>query len=110
MPHSRLLTLALFALGLLAFASIGIPDDEDRAARQAELDSACASAREEQLAPMRQQLVDECVANDELGSREDCETYYADYGERAGDRAPLFYDLPPCQEAFDYAQSERSGA
>lgn len=26
-----------------------------------------------------------------------------------GTRAPLFYDLPPCVKALEYAKSERAG-
>ena len=76
--------------------------------KQAELDARCEVAREEKLIPIRQQFVDECVANKELPSLEECKRFYADYGGRMGQRAPLFYDLPECVEAFEYQQSVRS--
>jgi len=76
--------------------------------KQAQLDASCEVAREKKLTPIREQLVDECIANRELPSSEECTRFYADYGERMGRRAPLFYDLPECVEAFDYQQSVRS--
>ena len=97
----------LFVLGLPANASAD--SDEERAARQAELDRACEAARQERLEPLRKQFVEECVRERQFDSRQECETYYADYGSATGGRAALFYDLPPCVEAFEYAKSERSG-
>lgn len=100
----------LLALTVFLFASTDIAgSDKDRAARQAQLDAACEAAREQKLAPIRRQFVEQCVADGQFDSREECETYYADYGAQSGHRAPLFYDLPPCVEAFEYAQSERAG-
>lgn len=76
--------------------------------KQAELDASCEVAREKKLIPIRQQFVDECVANKELPSLEECKRFYVDYGGRMGQRAPLFYDLPECVAAFEYQQSVRS--
>jgi len=78
--------------------------DEARDARQAQLDAACEAARQEKLAPIRKKYTDECVANKELPSLEECERFYADYGERTGRKAPLFYDLPECVAAFNFQQ------
>jgi hypothetical protein len=106
-PLSPCLTIILAASMLLtAGAQAG---DSERAARQAELDRICEAAREEKLAPLRQRFVQECVDDAQFETREECEAFYADYGAQSGNRAPLFYDLPPCVEAFEYAQSERSG-
>ena len=80
----------------------------DREAKQAKLDGACEVVRQTKLAPMRKAFVEECVANKELPDRDACVTFYADYGNRMGGRAPLFYDLPECVTAFDYRQSSRS--
>ncbi|HKJ16579.1 MAG TPA: hypothetical protein VJ984_04455 [Xanthomonadales bacterium] len=98
-------------------ATLGLPGtvsaNSDREAQQAELDAACEAAREEKLVPMRQALVHECVDNQEFETVSECETFYSDYGSRSGGRrsgrAPLFYDLPECVEAFNYQNSERSG-
>jgi hypothetical protein len=81
---------------------------QSRIEEQAELDALCETARQEKLTPMRQGFVEECVANKEKSSREHCERFYADYGNRMGGRAPLFYDLPACVTAFEFGQSSRS--
>jgi hypothetical protein len=81
--------------------------EEDRGARQAELDAACEVAREAALAPLRAQYVEECVAKEQRPDRESCERFYADYGNRSGNRAPLFYDLPECIAAHDYRTKNR---
>ena len=81
---------------------------ESREDKQARLDGACEVARQTKLTPMRKGFVDECVANKELPNRKECERFYADYGNRMGGRAPLFYDLPECVTAFDFQQSQRS--
>jgi hypothetical protein len=80
---------------------------ESREDQQTRLDQACELARDKKLVPMRAQFVEECVANKEKSSREKCVTFYADYGNRMGGRAPLFYDLPECVTAFDYSRSDR---
>jgi len=76
--------------------------------KQAELDGACEVARQKKLTPMRQGFVEECVANKEKPTRQDCERFYADYGNRMGGRAPLFYDLPECVTAFEFNRSDRN--
>jgi len=82
---------------------------ESREDKQARLDNACEVERQKKLAPMRNKFVEDCVVNKELPSRKECETFYADYGNRMGGRAPLFYDLPECVTAFDFQQGARSG-
>lgn len=81
---------------------------ESREEKQARLDAACEAKRQELLAPLRSKYIAECVSNKELPSKEECERFYADYGERMGGRAPLYYDLPECVKAFDFQQSARS--
>lgn len=77
---------------------------ESREEKLARLDAACEVERQKKLAPMRKKYVAECVANKELPNRQECERFYADYGERMGGRAPLFYDLPECVTAFEFLQ------
>ncbi|MCP4046941.1 MAG: hypothetical protein GY732_13250 [Gammaproteobacteria bacterium] len=81
---------------------------ESREAKQARLDQACETARLKELIPLRKKVIDECIANREFPERKECERFYADYGERMGGRAPLFYDLPECVTAFEYQQSVRN--
>ena len=83
--------------------------DQDRKNKQATLDGACEVARQKKLAPLRKKYVDECTANKEQPNRDECVRFYADYGNRMGGRAPLFYDLPECIIAFEYNQSSRTG-
>jgi hypothetical protein len=97
----------MLALCLLLLSVSALQADPDREEKQAELDAACEAAREQKLAPMREQMVKQCVHNKEQPDRAACEAYYSDYGARAGSRAPLFYDLPECVKAFDYQASER---
>jgi hypothetical protein len=42
------------------------------------------------------------VAKEQRQDRAACERFYADYGSRSGDRAPLFYDLPECVTAHNF--------
>jgi hypothetical protein len=79
---------------------------EDRVTKQRALDEACELARENKLTPLRQQYIEECV---EIKNKERayCERFYSDYGAKSGQRAPLFYDLPECVEAFEYRRSYR---
>jgi hypothetical protein len=92
---------------LTVMLSSPVMADVSRDEKQAALDAACETAREEKLAPIRTEYVEDCVANKEQPNRAACERFYADYGGRMGGRAPLFYDLPECVEAFDYLQSAR---
>lgn len=95
----------LCRLGLcLLLASATAWADEDSDAEQARLDQACQAAREEKLAPEREALVQECVANNERPDEASCKRFYADYGNQSGSRAPLYMDLPACVKAFDYRQ------
>ncbi len=98
----------VICLVLLALLSSPVLAKESREDKQAQLDGKCEVARQKKLVPIRKQLVDECVANKEFPSREECTRFYADYGARTGQRAPLFYDLPECVSAFEYQQSARS--
>ncbi len=77
---------------------------ELREDKQARLDDACEVERQNKLTPMRKEFVEECVAKKQLPDRDACVTFYADYGNRMGGRAPLFYDLPACVTAFEFQQ------
>ena len=96
-----LMVLVSFVLATDAMA------DRNRDKKQAQLDAACDPAREQNLAPMREQFVNECVKNKEQPDRKSCEFFYSDFGAQSGNRAPLFYDLPECVEAFDFQNSQR---
>lgn len=95
--------LRITSMSILIVILPNVSANEDR---QAELDQVCEVVREKELAPLRNQYVEECVTK-EKKERAYCEQYYSDYGDRAGNRAPLFYDLPECVEAFEYRQRYR---
>ena len=97
----------ILILLFLIITSVDAVADRKRDQEQARLDAACEQVREKQLAPMRAQFVEECVQNKEQADRKACETFYADFGAQSGRRAPLFYDLPECVEAFEYQNSQR---
>ena len=99
----------LVFLVLIMIVASPVLAKESREAKQARLDGACEVVRQEKLAPMRKQVVEDCVANKEFPDRAECERFYADYGERTGRKAPLFYDLPECVTAFEFQQGVRSG-
>jgi hypothetical protein len=101
------LMIAAVLAALLTLASADGMADRDREQKQAELDAACEAAREKKLAPMREQYIDDCVENREQPDRQSCEAFYSDFGAQSGNRAPLFYDLPECVEAFDFQNSQR---
>lgn len=74
--------------------------------KQAELDQACEMARQKKLAPEREKYIEECVAKKQKPDRAACERFYADYGNRSGNRAPLYYDLPECVKAFEHQKGK----
>jgi len=97
----------LLSFLLLIIINSDVLADRARDQKQTKLDAVCEQAREKQLAPMRAQFVEECVQNKEQSDRKACEAFYADFGAQSGRRAPLFYDLPECVEAFEYQNSQR---
>ena len=83
----------------------GLATADNRQSKQAELDAACEAARQTALAPKKSELYQECIEKLKK-SAEVCEQETADYnGNRVG-AAPLFYDLPECEAAFEYKNSE----
>jgi hypothetical protein len=80
---------------------------ESREDKQARLDDTCEVARQEKLAPLREELVSKCVDTKEAPSRKECEQEYASYGAHVGARQPLFYDLPECVAALEFQQGDR---
>ena len=62
---------------------------ESREVKQARLDDTCEVARQEKLAPLREELVNRCIDTSEYASRKACEQEYASYGAHVGARQPL---------------------
>ena len=99
-----LLSRILPAIALAFFMSSSTANDKDRNATQQELDAACESARNIRIDHERTQHIEECVEKQNR-QREDCESFYSNYGARSGNRAPLYYDLPECEKAFEFSNS-----
>ena len=95
---------------ILTFSALVLADRQGKEtdARQAELDALCEAARQKKITVERARLVDECVEKKQRSDRAACERFYADYGARSGNRPPLFYDLPECEEAHKFRTSYRS--
>ena len=92
---------------VLFFSGTSMGSDSDRQAKQEQLDAQCEAARERKLAPERAQFIEECVEKKQRSDRAACERFYSDYGAQSGSRAPLYYDLPACVEAFEYRNSRQ---
>ena len=66
----------------------------------------CEAAREARLAPLREQAIQDCVSRPRsTRNRAQCEEFYRDFGQGGGTvgggfRAPMFIDVPECQEYF----------
>lgn len=97
----------IFAFAVALLVPCVAATGSDQASTQARLDAECEAARERKLAPERAGYIEECVRNKVRDSREACEHFYRDYGARTGYRAPLYYDLPECLNAFEFRKSYR---
>ena len=102
----KITVFPVIAMALL-FSTTSIGSDGDRQAKQEQLDAQCEAARERKLAPERVRFIEECVKEKQRSDRTACERFYSDYGAQSGNRAPLYYDLPECVEAFDFRNSLR---
>jgi len=93
-------------LAIVLATSVAAVANADRAQQQATLGAACEEAREQRLKPERARFVEECVTKKHKPDRASCERFYSDYGARNGNRAPLYYDLPECVDAFEFRKSQ----
>ena len=60
----------------------------------------CHAEREEKLAPLREQAVQNCL-NRNMSDRETCERRNENYGNRRNNGSPgLFWDLPSCEQGM----------
>ena len=71
----------------------------------------CEQEREERLAPLREQEIEDCVGN--RSSREDCERKYRDFGSSGrtvtgGYRARMYDQLPSCIAAREAEAAEEA--
>ncbi len=75
----------------------------------AQLRLQCENERQEQLAPLREKEIDDCV--NKKNSREDCEAKFRDFGNASrtasgGSRLRMFDDLPSCVAAREAEHAE----
>lgn len=85
----------------------GLETVDDTRSKQAELDATCEAARQIALAPRKSEIYQECI--DKFGkSAEVCEKEADGYNGTRVSGAPLFYDLPECEAAFEYRNNYRS--
>ena len=71
----------------------------------ADLDRRCEDAREERIAPLREDEIAKCIQT-ETGDQAWCEIFWADYGDggrtvSGGTFPRMFHDLPECVEAWE---------
>jgi len=104
MNTNRLLALA--GLLILITAVSTETQADARKQQQKKLDNSCQQAREVKIAPLREAVIKECVADGK--DKKHCQDFYKDYGERTGQRAALFMDLPECEKAFEHSRSNRN--
>ena len=97
------IALMLLCCGL-AVPAVALAESFDE--KQKRLDAECEAAREKKLAPEREAHIEECVEKKQRPDRASCERFYADWGNQAGSRAPLYMDLPECVAAFEHRRSE----
>ena len=105
----RSLFLVLLVLLTATGAVAGEPGDAKQGDEelQAELDRRCEAAREQKLAPIREEIFAECrekKQSDEAFCRRNADGYN---GNRIGG-SPRFYELPECQAAFKNRNRHRS--
>ncbi len=95
----KVATTLLTGSSLALAVSLCHAGDIDRAGAE-DLMQECQKQREENIAPLREQAIEDCVARN-LKDREACERHNQNYGERTrGGTGPgMFWDLPVCQDA-----------
>ncbi len=100
--------IAIFLI-ISMFVGAAQASDKDRKQKQQKLDAECQAARSELIAPLKEQYTKECIATQKRQKDpvEYCNRFYADYGERSGDRPAMYMDLPQCEKAFDNEKSSR---
>jgi hypothetical protein len=107
--------LLLVFLGGLVFPIISMANSLQALERQ------CEAERERLIAPLRQDAINQCMADRASGNRgsrnsrdalEYCERFYADFGQggrtqSGGFRQRMFHDIPQCQAFYDAERATR---
>jgi hypothetical protein len=82
-----------------------------------QLEQRCEQTREKLIAPLRQEAIDQCIADREgsrssRDAREHCERFYQDFGnggttQSGGFRQRMFHEIPECLEYYEAQQNSR---
>ncbi len=99
--------LLLAALLVGAFAALASAEDVSKVPLD-ELDARCEAAREEKIAPLREEKIEVCKA-DRGTDPAYCERFYSTYGDGGKSPTgayvpPMFNDLPECKVAEEERQ------
>jgi hypothetical protein len=100
MPNNLLAILAL-SIALLSTGSIALAHEK----KQVTLDQACEADRQKALKPRKTEIYQECrqkFKKSEKVCKAEAQAYN---GNRIGG-APLFYELPACEKAFNYRKKQ----
>lgn len=113
--------LKQYKILLLVFlGGLALPVISEASSLQA-LERQCEAARERQIAPLRQDVINQCMADRASGgrgsrnsrdAREYCQRFYADFGQggrtqAGGFRQRMFHDIPECQAFYDAERAAR---
>ena len=101
MAHRKSIQIAILALSIaLAVPGLAVEVHRDDVPEMME---ACQRERQRQIAPLREEAIEDCV-NRRMHSREECERRNRNFGERMRNadgttRPGLFWNLPLCKQA-----------
>jgi len=97
---TKLFSFFSLSIALLCISSIALASEK----KQATLDQACEVARQKALKPRKKEIYQECRQKFKK-SEKVCKVEANAYnGNRIGG-APLFYELPACEKAFEYRKT-----
>ena len=75
---------------------------------QKKLDIACETARQKALKPRKKEIYQECITKFKKPKKE-CKAQADAYNGNRINGAPMFYELPSCEKAFEYRKKHSKG-
>jgi len=100
---TKLLALFVLSITLLSTSSVALASDK----KQTSLDQACEEARQKALKPRKKEIYQECRQKFQKSEKVCKREAQAFNGNRIGG-APMFYELPACEKAFNYRKKQAS--
>ena len=73
--------------------------------KQAKLDKACESARQKALLPIKKEIYQECLTKFKK-DKSVCQRQADAYNGNRVKGAPMFYELPDCEKAFEFRKKQ----